>query len=172
MNPLSVPVHLSVMTCPAQRQLLPEAAENRCPCVFHWSTFKFGALCSQVNGVWKVLMDFVTLNKQKSTIKSPDKKSGSPIFCRGFFWSLVRSDKILPRQNTSVALVYNTRWQFFLQSKQKFCLVRPAQNGKLVLLTCYHTCGKTRKAVETLACMLAHIPTAILILPNFHSCFY
>ena len=34
-------------------------------------------------------MDFVTLNKRESAIKSPDKKSGaqrgSPIFCRGFF---------------------------------------------------------------------------------------
>ena len=33
-------------------------------------------------------MDFVALNKQKSAIKSPDKKSAqgdSPIFCRGFF---------------------------------------------------------------------------------------
>ena len=26
------------------------------------------------NGVWKVLMDVVTLNKQKSAIKLPDKK--------------------------------------------------------------------------------------------------
>ena len=47
-------------------------------------------------------------------------------FLSRLLWSLVRSDKILSRRNTPVALVYYTRWQFFfLQSKQKFCLVRP-----------------------------------------------
>ena len=46
----------------------------------------------------KVLMDFMTLNKQKRAISSPDKKlassKGSPTFCHGFFWSLVKLDKI------------------------------------------------------------------------------
>ena len=44
-------------------------------------------------------MNFVTLNKQESAIKSPDKKSespgGSPIFLSRLLWSLVKSDKIL-----------------------------------------------------------------------------
>ena len=68
------------------------------------------------------------LNKQKSAIKSPDKKIGEGLadFLSRLLWSLVRSDKILSRRKTPVALVYSTRWQFFLQSKQKFCLVRPA----------------------------------------------
>ena len=98
MSSLSVPVHLSVMTCAAQRQLLLETAENLnfgtesernflCPCLLHRSTFQFRAVLNQhdtcVNGVWNVLIDFATLNKQKSAIKSPDKKSA--IFCRGFF---------------------------------------------------------------------------------------
>ena len=57
---------------------------------------------SPLLAAWRMLMDFVTLNKQKSTIKSPDKKSASPR-------SLVRSDKILSRRQTPVALVYSTR---------------------------------------------------------------
>ena len=45
-------------------------------------------------------------------------------FLSRLLWSLV--DKILSKWNTPVALVYNTRWQNFLRSKQKICLVRHA----------------------------------------------
>ena len=62
------------MTCTAQRQLLLETAENQ-----NFGTeSKWSFLCPCINGVWKVLMDFVTLNKQKSVINLPDKKSASP----------------------------------------------------------------------------------------------
>ena len=58
------------------------------------------------------------------------QKIGEPLELADFLslllWSFVRLDKILSRRKTPVALVYSTRWQFFLQSKQKFCLVRPA----------------------------------------------
>ena len=47
-------------------------------------------------------------------------------FLSQLFWRLVELDKILSRWNMPVALVYNTRWQNFLQSKQKIYLVRPA----------------------------------------------
>ena len=126
MNSLSIPVHLLVIACTAQRQLLLETAENRtlgteiacCTEVLFTGTFQFDALL------------IVTLNKQKSAIKSRDKKSarplGSPIFCRGFFEVWQGRTKFCQsetrRSHSSTTLVDS----FFLQSKQKFCLVRPA----------------------------------------------
>ena len=70
-------------------------------------------------------------------------------FLSRLLWSLVRSDKILSRRNTPVALVYNTRWQIFLKSKQKFCLVRPAHSiAKLF------TWSTANKGILTNRCIL------------------
>ena len=56
-------------------------------------------------------MDFVTLNKQKSAIKSPDKKSVLADFLSRLLRSLVGSDKILSsetdRSHSSTTLVDN-----------------------------------------------------------------
>ena len=93
MNSLSIPVHLLVMACTAQRRLLLETAENRtfgteivcCTEVLFTGTFQFGAL---LISVWKTLMDFVTLNNQKSAIKSLDK-IGAPLGLADFLSRLL-----------------------------------------------------------------------------------
>ena len=74
-------------------------------------------------------MDFVTLNKQESAIKSPDKKSESQGTRRFFVAASLKFGKV--GQNfVKTKHAGRTRLQHsltvFLQSKQKFCLVRPA----------------------------------------------
>ena len=48
MNSLSIPVHLSVMTCTAQRQLLLETAENQNFGTESEKNFSVHACCTEV----------------------------------------------------------------------------------------------------------------------------
>ena len=54
------------------------------------------------------------------------------------------------------------------------CFLKETENTYSVFLSSYRntreSLGELEKAVETLAA--ARIPTAFLVLPNFHSCFY
>ena len=79
---------------------------------------------------------FCDTKQTKKCDKIAWQKIGEPklIFLSRFLWSLVRSDKILSRRNTPVALVNNTRRQYFLQSKQsaKFCSVIWEGNTELL----------------------------------------
>ena len=76
-------------------------------------------------------MDFVTLNKQKSAIKSPDKKLATQGARRFFVAASLKFGKV-GKNFVKAKHAGRTRLQhsltvfFFLQSKQKFCLVRPA----------------------------------------------
>ena len=77
-------------------------------------------------------MAFVTLNKQNSVIKLPDKKLGARRF---FVAASLKFGKV--RQNfVKAKQVGPTRLQLLLtlfwQSKQKFCLVRPTPMRKSI----------------------------------------
>ena len=57
------------------------------------------------------------------------------------------------------------------------CFLKEIENMFSVILSSYRntreSLGELEKAVETLACgSTARVPTAFLVLPNFHSCFY
>ena len=55
------------------------------------------------------------------------------------------------------------------------CFLKKIENMYSVFLSGYRntreSLGELKKAVETLF-HAAHVPTAFLVLPNFHSCFY
>ena len=55
------------------------------------------------------------------------------------------------------------------------CFLKEIENMFSVLLSSYRntreSLGKLEEDVETLACG-SRVPTAFLVLPNFHSCFY
>ena len=72
-----------------------------------------------------MLMDFVTLNKQKSGIKLPDKKlaSGSPIFFVAAFLKIGKVGQYFVKaKHTGRTRLQHSLTVFFF-AKQKFCLV-------------------------------------------------
>ena len=95
-----------------------------------WRAFELTYLLA----CWNGSNGFCDTTQTKKCDKIAWQKIGEPLgladFLSRLLWSLVRSDKILSRRNKPVALVYSTCWQFFLQSKHKFCLVRLAPKSK------------------------------------------
>ena len=96
-----------------------------------WRAFELTYLLA----CWNGSNGFCDTTQTKKCDKIAWQKIGEPKgladFLSRLLWSLVRSEKILSRRNKPVALVYSTCWQFFLQSKHKFCLVRPAPNLRI-----------------------------------------
>ena len=98
---------------------------------------------------------FCDTEQTKKCDKIAWQKIGEPKgladFLSRLLWCLIKSDKILLRRNTPIALIYNTRWQFFLQSKQKFCLVRPAP---YIMRFCYVLLISSKFETHAWACVM------------------
>ena len=81
-------------------------------------------------------------------------------------------DVVMARAKKIYILIIKVNKLFSFFSSR--CFLKEIENVYSVFLPSYtknrESLGELEKAVETLAC--ARVPTAFLILPNFHSCLY
>ena len=83
-------------------------------------------------------------------------------------------DVVVARAKRIYILIFkvNKLFSFF----SSWCFLKEIENMYSVFLSSYRntreSLGELEKAVETGTSPAARVPTAFLVLPNFHSCFY